>query len=217
MWPWSPKQTKIKTASPVYESCWKIRTRLEPILSGGKGYVLTVTSAGHGEGKSMTAANLACTYAQQDKDVLLVDANFRNPTLHKLFGVSNRSGLSNLAEERYDVSEIVRCSKVPRLGLITSGPGGIDPIELLTSSKLSAFLNEIRNDYDMVLIDAPAALEWSDAHMLASLSDGVLLVVKEGRTKREHVLKLKAALQEVGAEIVGAVFHYAHRRKASVG
>jgi capsular exopolysaccharide synthesis family protein len=217
MWLRNNKQTKIKTSSPVFETCWKIRTRIDPVLSGIKCPVLTVTSAGKSEGKTTTTVNLACTYAQQNKRVLLIDANLRNPVFHKLFGVSNRSGLSNLSMDRFEKSEIVRCSKVPNLSLITSGPDLVDPIQLLTSVRLSSFLDELRQEYDIIFIDTPAALKWSDAHILASLSDGVLLVIKEGKVKKEAALRLKSSMEEIRATIVGAVFHQARRRKASFG
>lgn len=211
----NPKHAKIKASSPVFETCWKIRTRIDPLLSGSVCPVITVTSAGKAEGKTTTAVNLACTYAQQGKQVLLIDGNLRNPELHKLFGVSNRSGLTNVSLDRYEKSDVVRCSKVGGLALVTSGPGIVDPIELLTSTKMSAFIDELRNEYDLIIIDSPPALGSSDAQILSAMSDGVLIVIKEGKVKRDTAVKLKSALEQINATIVGTVFNQKSRRKSS--
>mgnify|MGYP001331340172 FL=1 len=217
MWPWNLRRDRIRPSSPVFETCWKIRTRIEPVLAGKTCPVLTVISAGKGEGKTTTAVNLACTYAQQDKNVLLIDGNLRNPALHKVFDVSNRSGMCNLWSDRVDKGDIVRCSKIPRLALTTSGTYPVDPIELLTSGRIPAFLNAVRREFDLIVIDTPAALKWSDAHILASLGDGALLVVKEGRVRKEAALRLKTEMEQIRVDIVGAVFHQAHRRRTAIG
>lgn len=216
MWPLTNSKKGYKSSSPIVEACWKIRTRLDYNLSNESCQVLTVTSSRPSEGKTTVAINLACAYAQKDKKVLIIDANLRKPSLHKLFGISNRSGLVNVLSDRYEKSDIIRCSGVPNLSLITCGMSTVDPIELLTSNQISSLLAELKQEYDVIIIDTPPALDWSDAQIVASMSDGVLLVIKEGKVKTDQVLKLKASLENINAKIVGTVFNsLSHRRAAN--
>jgi len=216
MWLLTNKKKRQKYSSSIVEACWKIRTRIEPIWSDQRGKVLTVTSLRPAEGKTTVALNLAYDYAQKNKKVLIVDAHFRKPALHKAFGLTNRTGLADFLVERNSACEVIRGTMVPNLSLMSSGTIAADPIELLTSSRLSAFLEEIKAEFDVILIDTPPAMEGSDAQIVASLSDGVLLVIKEGKVKKDQVLKLKAALENVNARILGSVFHSGNRRAAAI-
>lgn len=207
MWPLTSKKITYVHSSPIVEVCWKIRKRVEDRISREACSVLAITSAGKLEGKTTTAVNLAYNYAKNNKKVLLIDANLRQPTLHKVFGISNRNGLTNLLSDRFEKSDIIRFSMTPNLFVIPSGSNTVDPIELLTSNDLGCFLNELRQEFDLIIIDTPSALDSADAQIAASMSDGVLLVIKEGRVKREQALKLKRAMEQVNTEILGAVMN----------
>lgn len=222
MWLLTNKKKRHKYSSSMIEACWKIRTRIDPIWpdqtdqTAKTGKTLTIVSLQAAEGRTTVAVNLACDYAKKNKKVLMIDANLRKPTLHKLFGLSNRSGLMELLAERHTACEVIRGTMVPNLSLITCGAGESDPIELLTSGRIASFLEEVKAEFDLIVIDTPAATDGPDAQILSSLSDGVLLVVKDGKVKKEQALKLKAALESVNARIVGSVFRSGSRRAAAV-
>ncbi|SFF28487.1 capsular exopolysaccharide family [Paenibacillus catalpae] len=213
MWPLTSKKEKYKPSSPIIEACWKMRNKIDQIMENETCQVLTVTSAGKSEGKTTAAVNLACSYAQKDKKVLLVDANLRTPFLHEVFGVANNNGLTNVVTERYETSDIIRYTMMPNLFLISSGPNFIDPIELLTSSKMSTLLEELKREFDLIIMDTPPAMIWSDAQIVSSMSDGVLLVMKDGKVKKNHALKVKSMIEQVNTRIVGVVFNNKNKRK----
>jgi capsular exopolysaccharide synthesis family protein len=171
-----------------------------------------VTSAGPNEGKSTTIMNLAVTYAQMEKRTILVDADLRKPTAHFTFGLTNRTGLSHVLSGQADLREVVKESRIPGLDVMTSGPIPPNPSELLGSSRMDALLDQLREQYDIVLIDTPPVLAVADAQVVSSKSDGVLLVVNARTGKRQHAIKARNALQFVQARIVGiALNQTAHR------
>lgn len=213
MWPLNNKKTINKQSSPIVEACWKIRTRIEYVMSSEACQVLAVTSAGKSEGKTTTAVNLAFSYAQKNKKVLIIDANLRKPILHKIFDLSNSSGLTNVLNDRYEKKDLIQYTMIPNLFLLSSGANTVNPIELLTSNQMSAFLEKIKKEFDLIIIDTPPALDCSDAQIVSSLSDGVLLVIKDGKVKKEKAIKLKLMIEQVNAKIVGTVLNNVNRRK----
>jgi capsular exopolysaccharide synthesis family protein len=173
---------------------------------------IMVTSAGPSEGKTTTIVNLAITYAQAEKKVVLVDADLRKPTLHHTFGVSNRLGLTSVLAGQSQLADVVKSSDVPRLDLLTSGPIPPNPSEILASKRMNALLEQLSQEYDTVLIDSPPALAVTDAQIISTRCDGVLLVVDSGKVKREAAMKAKANLEHVQARILGVVLNNIDRR-----
>ncbi|MCM3630986.1 CpsD/CapB family tyrosine-protein kinase [Paenibacillus glycanilyticus] len=192
-----------------------MRTKIDQIMQNETCQVLMVTSAGKSEGKTTAAVNLACSYAQNNKKVLLIDANLRTPFLHEVFGTSNSNGLTNVVTDRYEISDIIRYTMMTNLFLISSGPSFIDPIELLTSNKMSGLLEELKKEFDLIIMDTPPAMRWSDAQIIASMSDGVLLVMKDGTVKKNQALKLKSMIEQVNTRVVGVVFNNKNKRKVA--
>jgi len=194
--------------SPVSEAFRTLRTNLEFSSLDNPIRTLLVTSPGPGEGKSTTLANLAVTAAQAEKRVYLVDCDLRRPTLHELFGVPNEVGLTNMIrDEALRDNPPLQETRAPGLWLIPSGPLPPNPSELLGSKRMEEVIARLKEQADLVLFDAPPSNIVTDAAVLASKVDGVLLVFSAGRTKREHAQRAKALMEKVNARLVGVVLN----------
>ena len=190
--------------SPISETYRTLRTNIQFTALDTKEKVLLVTSAGIGEGKSTTIANLAVAIAETDKKVLLIDCDMRRPTVHKIFKLSNIKGVSD-----YLIGEValdkVKNNVSPFLDVLPSGTIPPNPSELLGSKKMKKFLEEMGEQYDYILLDAPPVMAVTDAQVLSTLSSGVILVVASGKAQRELAKRSKELLEAVGANIIGAV------------
>lgn len=171
-----------------------------------------VSSAGPGEGKSTTITNLAITYAQSERRVILIDADLRKPTAHHTFSISNRFGLSTVLSQQCSLEEAIQHSNVPGMDLITAGTIPPNPAEMLNSKKMTSLIDELRQKYDVILIDTPPLLAVTDAQIVAAKSDGVVLVVDQGRVKRDIAKKAVQNLQSVNARILGVVLNNVKRK-----
>jgi capsular exopolysaccharide synthesis family protein len=177
---------------------------------------IVVTSSGPGEGKSRTAANLAVVLAQAGQRTLLIDADFRRPSLHKIFGRIRNVGLSNLAVQ--DVAEnaaIVAVEDVPNLWLVTSGPIPPNPSELLSSGRIKELLTRFKNDFEYVILDTPPVNAVTDGAILAASADGTIVVVEQGRTTFPGLRHAKQLLDRVGAHGVGVVMNKVRASRGS--
>ncbi len=169
---------------------------------------LVVTSAVATEGKTTTAANLAVVLAQAGKRVVLVDADLRRPSAHKLFGLSNRDGLTTaLVQDPGQLDGYLQDTPVENLRVLTSGPVPPNPQELLGSQRMEELLRQLEQASDIVLVDTPPSLVVADANVLAARTDGVLLVVNAGTTRRAAIQQAVASLRQIGAHVVGAVLN----------
>lgn len=205
----------INPKSPISEAYRTLRTNIDFSSVDEVLKVIMLTSANPGEGKSTTATNLAVTYAQADRKVLLIDSDLRKPTMHHTFSVTNRWGLTNILTGQAQPSELILKSDIPNLDLLTSGPIPPNPSEILASKRMSSLLKELRDNYDMVIIDSPPALVVTDAQIIATKCDGVILVVSAGTTKRAAVAKMKSSLEHVKARIIGSVLNNMDRKNGS--
>lgn len=160
-----------------------------------------------GEGKSTTAANLAIVYAQSDKKVLLIDGDLRKPTMHKTFNLSNRWGLTSLLTGKVTINEVIRETQIDNLEVLAAGPIPPNPSEILSSKKMEDLLEELKGKYDMIIMDTPPVLAVTDAQILSTKCDGVVLVLTSGRVKRDFAIKAKANLDHVNARILGVVLN----------
>jgi len=166
-----------------------------------------ITSAGPREGKSTTVANLAVSMAQTGKSVLVVDADLRNPSQHKLFGLDNREGLSAALLKDHDYQTYIRETAVPGVMVLTGGPMPPNPAELVGSKRMKCLIEEASEQFDIVLIDTPPIIAVTDAAIIAQEVDGVILVLASGEVNKEYALKAKELLDKVGAKILGAVLN----------
>ncbi|MCC7160895.1 MAG: CpsD/CapB family tyrosine-protein kinase [Anaerolineae bacterium] len=194
--------------SPVAEAYRTLRTNMEFSNLDKNLRVILVTSAGAEEGKSTTLSNLAVTIAQSGKRVILVDADLRRPTLHQVFGLKNSVGLTDMVrDETILANPPAQETSVPNLRVLTSGQLPPNPAEILGSKRMSEILAALLERADMVLLDAPPVLAVTDAAVLSSKVDGVLLVVSAGKTKRENARKAQAQLEKINARVIGAVLN----------
>lgn len=168
---------------------------------------ILVTSSTPGEGKSTNAANLGVVFAQEGKKVLIVDADMRKPTLHYTFGVTNRVGLSTVLSRQNELNLSVQETPIVGLFVLPSGPIPPNPAELLSSNRFDTFLVEVKNNFDLIIFDAPPLLFVSDAQILSHQCDGTLLIIQSGITERDDVLKAQSILTAAQAKIIGVVLN----------
>jgi capsular exopolysaccharide synthesis family protein len=175
---------------------------------------LLVTSSDAGDGKSSIAANLAVVMAQAGQRVVLIDADLRRPTLHQIFDVGNRTGLTSLLiDEKLAVNGLLLATRVAGLKLLPSGPLPPNPSELLASQRMRSRLAELSEVADVVILDSPPTMAVSDPAVLARHTDGTLLVINAQRTRGQRAAQVVKILQHAGASVVGAVLNRVPHRK----
>lgn len=166
-----------------------------------------VTSSQPGEGKSTTISNLAIAYAQEGKNVLLIDADLRKPSLHRIFSSLNNPGLSTVLAGNSEVMDSIQETGYERLSLLPSGPVLANPSELIDSQTMCELLEQLKLQYDVILIDTPSVLEVSDTVLISALCDGVIMVAAAGKVKKDHLKKAREQLDHVNARMLGIVMN----------
>ena len=194
--------------SPMAEAYRHLRTSLLFSSAGKPPQSILVTSSQPSEGKTTTAINTAVTLAQADADVVIVDCDLRRPRLHSYFDLDNTQGLTNyLSGERNTEHLIKPCRDLPRLKVITSGPIPPNPAELLSSNEMKNLLQFLRGRYKHVIIDSPPAISFTDAAILSTLVDGVVIVAMAGKSSIHLMRRFKHRLGNIGARIYGVVLN----------
>jgi capsular exopolysaccharide synthesis family protein len=190
------------------EAYKKLRTNLLFTALESKQQVIVVTSAVPGEGKSRTAANLAAMLSEAGQKTVVIDADFRRPTLHRMFTRVRNVGLANLILQDLPERELITpVEKLPNLWLVTSGPHPPNPSELLGSARMRALLVRLSQSFSYVIIDTPPVNAVADALIVAAMADATLLVVEQGRTNYPALTHAKQSLDRVGAKVIGAVLN----------
>ena len=193
--------------SPLMESYRTLRTNINFAAVGRPVRSLVVTSAIAAEGKSTTVANLAMAMAMDNKRVIIVDADLRRPSLHKLFKLDSSPGLTDLLIETHTLDQVIRTTPVKNISVITAGSPPPNPAELLGSSAMGQLLAELEAYADIVLFDSPPVLLVTDSVVLASRTNGVLLVVGFGETKKASTKKALEVLGRANANVLGTVLN----------
>ena len=194
-------------ASPLAEAFRQLRTSIQYSSPEHPVRTILATCTRTDEGKTATLANLAITLAQADRKVVLVDCDLRRPSLHHLFGVDNSKGLSTVLLNGTEQELPLQECGVPGLRLLPSGPPPPNPAELLGSQRMTEVVERLSSQNDYVLFDTPPVIAVADAAVLAPGMDGVLLVLKAGKTKRDMAQRAKAILQKVNAHVLGVVLN----------
>lgn len=197
----------VNRRSRISEGYRNIRTNIQFSEWNHKLHVIALTSTQAGEGKTTTISNLAVAYAHEGKKVLLIDADLRHPSVQAVFKVSNKTGLSNLLANQCSYEDTVQLSGIENLSLVTAGPTPPNPTELLSSGKLRDLIEIWKENYDIILLDTSPIMVVADGLIVASISDGVIFVVKAGKVKREFIRKSKEKLEHVKAQIIGVVLN----------
>jgi len=206
--------TGYGSRSAPAEAYRSIRTSVRFATMDQSGQVLLVTSANPLEGKSTTAANLAVSMAQAGRRVVLVDADLRKPTLHQVFKLDNRVGLTSALLSGDGARSCIQPSAFDNLSLLTSGPLPPNPSELLSSGRMRDLLEALRREADVVIMDGPPALVVTDATLLAALADGTIVVVAAGHTRSAALRQAVDGLSRATDRLLGAVLNKAARRGA---
>jgi non-specific protein-tyrosine kinase len=192
--------------SPAAEAYRTLRTNVDFSGLDRAIHTLLVTSVAPHENKSVTAANLAVSMALGDKRTILVDADVRRPALHTLFGLNNDKGLTSLfIDSKGPIEPALQTMEVPNLQVLTSGPLPPNPAELLGSQRMLDVIEALKSRADIVLFDAPPVIAVTDASVLGTRVDGVLLVVQAGQTRREQAKRAKQQLEKLHIRVIGAV------------
>ena len=213
--------TWMRASSLTAESFRSVLTSL--VRSGSswsRQQTLIVTSPGQGEGKTSVTTNLAIAIADIGWKVLLIDADLRRPRLHKIFGVDNKKGLSLLFYGGHPapIDDLVYKTDVSSLFLLSAGPTVINrPTSLLHSAAFQELLMRCRTEFDVILIDTPPLLPYSDARIVATLVDGVILVLRSGKTSRDAAASATQRLREDGTPVVGAILNECDSKTAGYG
>lgn len=201
--------------SSLAEAYRQLRTSILLSTAGHAPKSLLITSSLPSEGKTTTATNTAISLAQTGANVLIIDADMRRPRLHSVFGISNADGLSTiLANELSDaeILNIIKQDASSKLHFLPSGPVPPNPAELIGSEQMAKLLKMLQGHFTHVVVDSPPIASFTDGVLIASMVDGVILVVHSGKSSRQVVRRSRQLLQDIGAKILGVVLNNVNLR-----
>ena len=202
--------------SPLAEAYRSLRTAVQFSTADGAPRTLLVTSSRPGEGKSTTAACLALNFAQLGMRVLLIDADMRNPSLHRVLSLDNSSGLSNYLSGAAEASTLVKNCIMSGVTVMTTGPLPPNPAELLASPRLGTLLSTASESFQVVIIDGPPVMGLADAPIIASIAEGTMLVIEGAKTRRALARDALKRLEFARARVVGALLNKFDPKRAGV-
>ncbi|TXC92428.1 CpsD/CapB family tyrosine-protein kinase [Metabacillus litoralis] len=194
-------------SSEIAEQFRTIRTNIQFSSIDIQHKTLIITSPSSNEGKTTSAINLAISISQQGERVLLIDANLRKPKLHISFNLKESYGLTDVLMGRLPLEEAVFQTQIGKLEVLTSGIIPPNPTEIIGSKAMSYFLKDIKEEYDTVIFDCPPVLETTDTKLLAGQCDGVIMVLKSGKTDREKAVEANRLLHLVRAKVLGVILN----------
>jgi len=200
--------TQSRPQSQMAESYRALRTSLLLTSLGGPPKVILITSALPQEGKTTTSINTAIVLAQKGTRVLLIDADLRRPSIHKTLGMGPKTGLSNVLTGNATLQQaVVRSSILPTLFVLTAGTPPPNPAELLASSNMRDILAELREQYDHIIVDTPPTLSVTDAVVMSTRADAVVLVIRSGQTTKQALRRARDLLMQVNARVAGVLLN----------
>jgi capsular exopolysaccharide synthesis family protein len=191
--------------SAIAEAFRKIRTNLQFLAVDNPPRVIVVTSSAPSEGKTTTAINIALALAEAEHDVVLVDGDMRRPSLAKYLDLVSSVGFSTVLSGAASLADVLQATKYPHLTVLAAGATPPNPSELLGSQAAGKVLNDLRSQFDYVIIDSSPLLAVTDGAILATQADGTLLIARFGETKRDQLAHTVGILNDVGATLLGSV------------
>ncbi|MBC8632589.1 CpsD/CapB family tyrosine-protein kinase [[Eubacterium] tenue] len=210
--------TRRDPKSPISEAYRTIRTNIEFSNLDKEIKTIVVTSSQQNEGKSTVIANLAVSFAgMEDKKVLVLEGDLRNPTVHRMFNVSNAHGITEILTGQKSFEECVHTTEVKGLHVVTCGKIPPNPSEMLASRKMKAFIESLKDHYDYIFIDAPPIGIITDAGIISTYADGTMLVVASKEADIDMVKIAKERLEKVNANILGIVLNKFEDSNGSYG
>ena len=194
------------------EAYRSLRSNIEYSSFDDEYRAIVVTSSVPGEGKSTTSGNLAIALAQSGNSVLLVDCDMRKPSIHKKFKISNAAGTAELLLRKRLFEEVANKHN-ENLTIITAGKIPPNPSEMLASRAMTAFIKEMKEEFKYIILDTPPLQAVTDAQVLSTKADGILLVVKAGSTKKDAVLNSVDLIEKVHGKVIGIVLNGVENKK----
>lgn len=193
--------------SVISEQYRAIRTNIEYSNVDQNTKTILVTSSDKNEGKTTTVSNLAVSFANLNKKVLLIDCDLRNASIHKMFKINNIYGLTDILAKDRAVDKCIQETELKNLYVLTAGAIPPNPAEILSSEKMKNLIEDLKNIYDYIFIDTPPIGLVTDAGALSSFIDGVVLVVKSESVEKKYLEETKKKLDAVDARILGAILN----------
>lgn len=197
----------------VIENYKAIRTSLIYTLSSYQSKVIAISSAEPYEGKSVTAANLAITLAHSGNRVLLIEADLRSPVQHLIFGITSRKGLAHALTNIYELDNCINKTFVEKLDIITAGSATANASELVSSYTMNEIIDEVRDNYDYILVDTPAVNPFTDSIDIAKKVSGMIMVVKYNETKSSDIDSAMSRIEFFETNMIGFIFNDVKRNK----
>ena len=192
--------------SNISEEIRTIKTNIQFMTTDENIRSILITSSIPGEGKSFISSNLACAFAQNDERVLLIDCDLRLGRLHKIFGLSNEKGLSNLlVSKNFNCKSFIQKTEVNNLYVLSRGTLVPNPSELLNSEKMKSLIEFLKENFDRIIFDGVPIIGLPDSLIMATLADRVILITSCNYTKIDELTKSKKSLEAVGANLAGVV------------
>jgi capsular exopolysaccharide synthesis family protein len=206
--------TEDKSKAIVAEAYKTLRTNIQYSSLCKEIKTIVITSAEMSEGKSTVAKNIALSFSQSEKKVILIDCDLRKPSVHVSFKTSNSVGISEILIGNATVEESVQLYK-DRFYFLTSGKTPSNPSEILDSAEMTNLIERLKDEYDIIILDTAPLNIVTDAQILATKVDGTILVVKATITKKQAVIEAKNLLNKVGANIIGTVLYSVESTKGN--
>lgn len=202
-----PVNNVLSYSAPVEEAYRTLRTNIQFCGIDSRVKTLTITSCTPGEGKTTTAINLAVFAAKANMNVLLVDCDLRKPVIGKRLGLKRKKGFTNFISGYAELDEILHASSIPNLSVIPCGPIPPNPSEVLASKAFTAFLKNMNEFYELIILDTPPLGGIIDAALIASKTDGTMLVMQSGAVEFKMAEQVKAQLEQANANLLGVVMN----------
>ncbi|MFA5032943.1 MAG: polysaccharide biosynthesis tyrosine autokinase [bacterium] len=203
--PFSSSPIVKDSISPLAEAYNKLRVNLKFSKAGTKLRSVVISSCNAGEGKSTVSSNIGIIYAKMDVKTIIIEADLRKPSLHKIFKIHSKIGLSNYLVSEVEEKEIIQSTHEENLSIIPAGHIPPNPGELIDSERMRTLVSGLKERYDIVIIDSPPLVSCADGFLLGTIADGVIVVIELGKTQRAALSQMVSSFKSTGASFLGVI------------